>query len=69
MTMLRRTSMRGAADEVEVLVGSLEVLRGSLPQARLALVLQWASLHRRELLDNWDAARRGEPLSRIRGLE
>ena len=55
--------------EVEVLLESLDVLRGSLPQPRLSLVLEWASQHRMELMDNWHAARRGEPLSRIRGLE
>ena len=60
---------RYAEHEVELLIESLEVLRGSLPARRLSLVRTWALQHAHELLANWDAGRRGEALSRIPGLE
>ena len=46
-----------------------ERVHGSLPRRILALALEWARLHRAELLDNWRRARRGAPLSRIDPLE
>jgi len=55
--------------QAEVAIESLEVLNGSLPRRALALVLEWAEVHREALRMNWVAARKGQPLSRIRGLE
>ena len=60
---------RYAEHEVEIRLGSLQILRGSLPTSRLALVVTWAHLHADELAANWEAARRGDPLSGIPGLE
>jgi hypothetical protein len=53
----------------EISVETLETMEGSLPRRALALVLEWAALHRRELLANWASARRGEPLSPIEPLD
>jgi hypothetical protein len=61
--------VRYAEYEAEVAIQSLEVLNGSLPRRALALVLEWAADRREELRTNWEAAREGKPLSRIRGLE
>jgi len=55
--------------EAQFVIGSLEVLHGSLPPRALELTRQWALLHVNALHANWDAARRGEPLSTIPGLE
>src|SRR5438046_2243574 len=44
-------------------------VHGSLPPRTLRLVLEWAELHRAELLEDWQLARRGEPLKRIAPLE
>jgi Domain of unknown function (DUF4160) len=30
------------------------VIEGSLPKRALALVLEWASEHRAEMMENWD---------------
>lgn len=46
-----------------------EVLRGRLPPRVLGLVVEWASKHRVELLDNWQRARRLGTLKRIAPLE
>jgi hypothetical protein len=42
---------------------------GTFPARALRLVLEWASLHRQELLANWERARRREPLTKIEPLE
>ena len=38
-------------------------------KAQEGLVVEWASLHREALLENWERARRGEPLRPIPPLE
>lgn len=45
-----------------------EVIAGSLSRRALALVSEWASLHREELLSNWERARRDEQLQPIEPL-
>jgi hypothetical protein len=47
----------------------LRVLRGSLPPRALALVVEWASLHRLELEVDWIRAARGLPLAPVPPLE
>ena len=37
-------------------------LAGALPTRATRLVLEWAALHREELLLNWERARRGDTL-------
>ena len=39
-----------------------EVLAGSLEPRALALVVEWARLHREELLEDWERARQNRPL-------
>ena len=55
--------------EATVAVDTLELMSGALPNRVLGLVLEWAALHRLELRDNWEAAREGESLERIPGLD
>jgi uncharacterized protein DUF4160 len=45
------------------------VVHGSLPPTAERLVLEWARLHKEELLENWQLARQGQPLHRIAPLE
>lgn len=49
-------------------IRSLSVLEGRFPPRALGLVIEWASLHRNELLDNWDLARERKTLSKIEPL-
>lgn len=37
-------------------INTLEVLRGNLPNRAHSMVLEWASLHRYELLEDWKLA-------------
>jgi len=45
------------------------VVHGEFPARALRLVLEWAELHKTELLENWELARQGQPLKRIAPLE
>ena len=42
---------------------------GRFPRRARRHVLEWLLLHRAELLENWERARRGEPLVSIPPLE
>jgi hypothetical protein len=50
-------------------IDTLDIMRGSLPRRAHALVLEWATLHRNELRDDWERARKEKPLVQIEGLE
>jgi hypothetical protein len=55
--------------EALIAIDSLAVLRGFLPRRALALVLEWAALHRAELRQDWQRARAGEVLAPIEPLD
>jgi hypothetical protein len=50
-------------------IATLRVYRGHLPRRAHALVIEWATLYRDELEDNWERARQGQPLSEISPLD
>jgi hypothetical protein len=52
-----------------VAIDSLMILEGSLSPRVLGLVVEWASLHRQELFDDWQLAREQLPLNSIAPLE
>ena len=41
------------AEEAVFEIQTLRMTRGSLPRRALALTLEWAALHRQELLEDW----------------
>jgi hypothetical protein len=55
-------------NEASLTIETVEVLAGELPPRALRLVRDWASDHQQELRENWDRARRHEPLRRIEPL-
>ena len=55
--------------EVLVAIDTLTVLRGELPRRAMAMVLEWASLHRADLEANWGRARAGEVLEAVEPLD
>jgi hypothetical protein len=57
-----------AEHEISVDVES-GVIHGSFPSQALRYVIEWAELHRAELLANWERARQRKPLERIPPLE
>jgi hypothetical protein len=54
--------------EASIAIDALESLQGYLPPRALRLVKRWASMHREELLQNWNLAEQGEVLERIAPL-
>jgi hypothetical protein len=55
--------------EALIEIETLMVFRGSLPRRALALVLEWAALHRAELREDWQRARAGKTLNEIEPLD
>ncbi len=49
----------------EITIETLDVIKGSLPNRVLALVIEWAILHRAELRQDWERARTKQDLFRI----
>jgi hypothetical protein len=42
-----------AEDEGIIAIGTLTLIHGALPQRALALILEWATQHQEELLEDW----------------
>lgn len=55
--------------QVIIEVPSLVVLRGVLPRRAQNLVMEWAAMHRIELVENWHRARNGQRLEPIEPLD
>lgn len=51
--------------EVLICIEDLSIYAGSLQSRALGLVIEWASLHRAELLENWKLAIQQLPLKNI----
>jgi hypothetical protein len=56
----------GREGTIGIIDGSV---RGELPRRAVALLTDWAALHRDELLENWRRARSREELLQIAPLE
>ena len=52
-------------EQAQIGIHTLAVLDGRLSPRALGLVIEWASLHRDELIEDWEMARNHEPLLRI----
>jgi hypothetical protein len=57
-----------AEHEALIDIRTLEVIEGSLPKRALALVLEWASEHRAELMEDWDLCNRMQTPKKIAPL-
>ena len=60
---------RYGREQAVVSVADLVVLKGSLPPRALGLVMEWATRHRGELMEDWTLARSKAPLKPIAPLE
>ncbi len=56
-------------DEATFVIETGRILEGRLPKTAHRLVLEWLTLNRDALMENWDLARSGSPLKRIGGLD
>lgn len=50
-------------------IETLSLLAGELSPRVRGMVIEWATLHQTELLQNWDLARQNMPLEKIIPLE
>jgi len=56
-------------DQALIDIRNLSVFAGRLPPRALGLVIEWATLHQQELLDDWHRAEGQEPLAKIEPLK
>lgn len=61
--------VRYGSQKALVGIDSLTVLRGRLSPRMLGLIVEWAALHREELMADWELARRQAVLNKINPLE
>jgi len=54
--------------EVLIDINTLAVFAGHIPPRALGLVIEWATLHQDELINDWHRAQGHEPLSKIEPL-
>lgn len=54
--------------EAMIDIQTLAVIQGSMPRRALSLVLEWASEHRAELLEDWNLCDQRQPPKRIAPL-
>jgi hypothetical protein len=52
-------------DECLIEINGLTVIEGKIPSRALGMVIEWATLHKDELLENWKKASNFEPLLKI----
>ena len=55
--------------KVAIDIKSLRILEGKLPSRALGLVIEWASQHQDELLEDWNLARSEKSPNKIQPLE
>jgi hypothetical protein len=50
-------------------IEDLRLLEGRLPPRVMALVVEWAVMHRKELMEDWELAMAKKPLTPIKPLD
>jgi hypothetical protein len=56
-------------DAVLIEIATLSVFSGRLPPRAMGLVIEWAALHRQELLADWDRGQARQKLLKIAPLQ
>jgi len=59
---------RYGKDQAAIEIRTLRVLEGRLPSRAIGLVMEWASDHQEELLEDWEQARLGTVPDKIEPL-
>lgn len=59
---------RYGKDSVVIEIKTLRVLEGNITPRALGLVIEWATQHQEELLDDWELAKNNMPIKRIEPL-
>jgi hypothetical protein len=58
-----------SGQKAEIAIDPVGLLKGNLTPKALALVTEWAAMHQKELLDDWQRARNKQPLVNIEPLK
>jgi len=61
--------VRYGSSKAIVSIETLSIIEGNLSPRVRGLVVEWAALHQQELMEDWNLARRMEPLNPIAPLE
>ena len=59
---------RYGGEKVVIHIKDLSILEGSLPPRALGLTIEWATVHREELLKDWELAARNKIPEKIEPL-
>ena len=59
---------RYGKDSVAIGIDSLQVLEGHISHRALGLAMEWASQHQKELMHNWNLAKKNRPPKQISPL-
>lgn len=51
--------------KASISINELKLTEGSLPPRVISLILEWAFMHRSELLKNWELLEKEDPLNKI----
>ena len=54
--------------DVQISIKELAIIKGSLPSRALGLVIEWASAHQKELIENWEIMLKSEKPKQIEPL-
>lgn len=60
---------RYSTDEAVIKISDFTVLEGYLPPRAMGLVMEWATIHKNELLRDWEVAKDKRPLFSIEPLK
>ncbi|PKN16420.1 MAG: transcriptional regulator [Deltaproteobacteria bacterium HGW-Deltaproteobacteria-23] len=60
---------RYGSDRISIRINDLSIIGGALPPRALGIVMEWASIHQEELLQNWDRAINYKPLEPVEPLK
>lgn len=55
--------------EAQVAIDPIFILEGDLPRRAVSMVIEWAALHQRELMENWQRLRENQAAQKIPPLE
>ncbi|MBZ0265884.1 DUF4160 domain-containing protein [bacterium] len=61
--------VRYSGENAIVGISPIIILKGNLPPRCYGLVVEWATIYKQELLENWELAREHQPLKKIKPLD
>jgi len=61
--------VRYSGQKAIIAIETLALLQGKLSPRVLGMVIEWATIHQNDLLENWQLARQHAPLRKVEPLE